>query len=138
MQKSKRKTNKYRQIAQSTLEYAVVIACITGALIAMQFYVKRSIQGRLREAADEIGEQYSAKHTTSDITQVITNPADKPVTITAKPVFKEVEVIDRDTGLTRKERYEIMEVTRKENITMEIKEGSQEETAKLSDENLFD
>lgn len=55
--------------AQSTLEYAMVVVCIAGALIAMQFYVKRSIQGRLRSAADEVGEQYSAKKTTSEINQ---------------------------------------------------------------------
>ena len=46
--------------AQSTLEYAVLIIIVIGALIAIQSYVKRGIQGRLRQAADDIGDQYEA------------------------------------------------------------------------------
>jgi len=50
--------------AQSTLEYAVIIAVIVGALIAMQIYIKRGVQGRFREASDQIGEQFSPETTT--------------------------------------------------------------------------
>ena len=45
--------------AQSTLEYAVLIIIVIGALLSIQVYIKRGIQGRLRSAADDIGEQYS-------------------------------------------------------------------------------
>ena len=45
--------------AQSTLEYAVLIIIVIGALLSIQVYVKRGIQGRLRSATDDIGEQYS-------------------------------------------------------------------------------
>lgn len=45
--------------AQSTLEYAVLIIIVIGALLAIQTYIKRGISGRLRQAADDIGEQYS-------------------------------------------------------------------------------
>ena len=45
---------------QSTLEYAVVIAVIVGALLAMQVYIKRGVQGRFKQASDDIGEQFSA------------------------------------------------------------------------------
>jgi Flp pilus assembly pilin Flp len=51
--------------AQSTLEYAVVLAVVAGALLAMQIYVKRGIQGRLRSSTDTVGEQYSAGRTTA-------------------------------------------------------------------------
>ena len=34
--------------AQTTLEYTILIAVIIGALIAMQVYIKRGIQGKLR------------------------------------------------------------------------------------------
>jgi Flp pilus assembly pilin Flp len=51
--------------AQSTLEYAVIIAVIAAALVAMNVYMKRGMQGKLRESADKIGEQYSAGRTTS-------------------------------------------------------------------------
>ncbi len=54
--------------AQSTLEYALVIAVVVGALVAMQVYVKRGVQGRLKSAADDIGEQYSPGNTTGTVT----------------------------------------------------------------------
>lgn len=44
--------------AQSTLEYAVLIIIVIGALLSIQVYIKRGIQGRLRSAADDIGDQY--------------------------------------------------------------------------------
>lgn len=48
---------------QSTLEYAVIIAVVVGGLLAMQIYMKRGVQGKLRESTDRIGEQYSAGNT---------------------------------------------------------------------------
>ncbi len=45
---------------QSTLEYAFVVAVIVGALIAMQIYIKRSMEGKMKSTSDEIGEGYSA------------------------------------------------------------------------------
>jgi len=53
--------------AQSTLEYAVVIVCVVAALLAIQVYIKRGIQGRLRSNTDSIGEQYAPGNTTSNI-----------------------------------------------------------------------
>ena len=38
--------------AQSTAEYAIVLGLVIGAVIAMQTYVKRGLQGRVRQAAD--------------------------------------------------------------------------------------
>ncbi len=49
---------------QSTLEYGIIVAVVVGALLAMQMYVKRGVQGKLRGAADDIGEQFSPEHTT--------------------------------------------------------------------------
>ncbi len=53
---------------QSTLEYAILIAVIVGGLLAMQVYVKRGMQGRLRSAADDIGGQYSPEKVYSSFT----------------------------------------------------------------------
>lgn len=39
---------------QSTAEYAILLAIIASALIAMQIYLKRGIQGRIRDLADQI------------------------------------------------------------------------------------
>ncbi len=58
--------------AQSTLEYALIISVVVGALLAMQVYVKRGLQGRLRSAADELGEQYSPGYTTGTISTTVT------------------------------------------------------------------
>ena len=115
----------YRRKAQSALEYAMVVICIAGALIAMHKYIKRSMQGRLRDAADQVGEQYSAQTTKSKLTQTITNPT--PVTVISKPHFIEVDG----------EKREIMEVERTENTNVTVGAGSYEETGKLSDEELF-
>jgi uncharacterized protein (UPF0333 family) len=48
---------------QSTLEYAVLIVVIIGALLTIQVYIKRGIQGRLKSSADDIGDQYSDGNT---------------------------------------------------------------------------
>ena len=63
---------------QSTLEYAVIIAVVVGALLAIQIYMKRGVEGKLRGSADSIGEQYSAgnmtsKYTTEQLTDMETN-----------------------------------------------------------------
>ena len=50
---------------QSTLEYAVLIVIIIGALLAIQVYIKRGVQGRLASSADDIGDQYSDGNTNS-------------------------------------------------------------------------
>jgi Flp pilus assembly pilin Flp len=63
-------TNKMRRMlgqrGQSTLEYAVLVVVIIAALIAMQTYLKRGIQGRVRESSDQIGEQFSPGYTVSN------------------------------------------------------------------------
>lgn len=50
--------------AQSTLEYAIITAVVVGALLAMQIYIKRGMEGRMRSSTDSIGEQFSAGSTT--------------------------------------------------------------------------
>lgn len=39
---------------QSTAEYAVLVALVAAAIIAMQVYLKRGLQGRIRDLADQI------------------------------------------------------------------------------------
>ncbi|MDO8661643.1 MAG: hypothetical protein Q7K98_00260 [Candidatus Omnitrophota bacterium] len=53
---------------QSTLEYVILAGFVVAALIAMGVYMKRGFQGRLRESTDQVGQQYSAEHTTSTYT----------------------------------------------------------------------
>lgn len=51
---------------QSTLEYAIVVAVIVAGLLAMQFYIKRGWEGKLRNAADNMGEQFDPGAYTAD------------------------------------------------------------------------
>ena len=55
--------------AQSTLEFAIVIFAVVAALLAMQVYIRRGLQGKLRTSADEISiQQYEPGRTVSDLT----------------------------------------------------------------------
>jgi Flp pilus assembly pilin Flp len=49
---------------QNTAEYAIVIALIIGAVIAMQIYVKRGLQGRMKDATDYVATQTTELGTT--------------------------------------------------------------------------
>ncbi len=60
---------------QSTLEYVILIGFVVAALIAMGVYMKRGIQGKLRESTDQVGEQYSANQTESEY--IITSKSDQ-------------------------------------------------------------
>lgn len=69
--------------AQTTAEYAVLIALVVGAVVAMQIYVKRGIQGRIKNVVDDVtlggaisgngsdiltGEQYEPYYVSSNAT----------------------------------------------------------------------
>jgi len=49
--------------AQSTLEYAILIVIILAALLSIQVYLKRGIQGRFKSSTDDIGDQFSPGNT---------------------------------------------------------------------------
>ncbi|MBU2103197.1 MAG: hypothetical protein KKF80_07350 [Candidatus Omnitrophica bacterium] len=65
------------QKAQSTLEYALLIGVVVGALLTMQNYLKRSVMGKVQSVADNIGDPYSPGHTfrnetmTANATQIV-------------------------------------------------------------------
>ncbi len=52
-----------RRKAQVSLEYALIIICLVSALLAMRGYIKRGIQGILRQSADELGQRYEPGNT---------------------------------------------------------------------------
>ncbi|MBU0504005.1 MAG: hypothetical protein ABH882_02085 [Candidatus Omnitrophota bacterium] len=63
-----RKRNK----AQNLSEYAIILGLVSVALITMQVYMKRGVQGKLRDLADQISPtQYERGNTTAnyDITR---------------------------------------------------------------------
>jgi len=60
-----------RTKGQTTLEVVILIGFVVAALIAMGVYMKRGIQGRLRDSTDQVGDQYSAGNTTGAYTTVV-------------------------------------------------------------------
>ena len=51
--------------AQGMLEYAVLIAIIVAVIVGMQIYVKRALQGKFKQTADQMGEQFTTNPTTA-------------------------------------------------------------------------
>jgi len=44
----------------------MIIAVVVAGLLAMNIYMRRGVEGKLRESTDNIGEQYEAGETTSN------------------------------------------------------------------------
>ena len=57
---------KLNRKGQNTLEYVLLLTAVAVAFIAIQHYLSRGLQGRVREASDNIGGQFDADATTSD------------------------------------------------------------------------
>jgi uncharacterized protein (UPF0333 family) len=86
--------------AQSTLEYSVIIAVIVAALIAMQAYVKRGLQGRFKQASDDIGEQFSVSSTDSTTTTTTSVSSRETVSGGAKPLTTTTSKQDQERKST--------------------------------------
>lgn len=52
--------------AQSTLEFAMLILVVVAALLVMQRYMNKAMQGRIRSSADEVGSQFDIAGSTVD------------------------------------------------------------------------
>ncbi len=47
---------------QSVLEYVILIIVVIAAFVTLQAYVKRGLQGRIKSATDDIGEQFTTSN----------------------------------------------------------------------------
>lgn len=56
-----------KKSGQSSIEYTVLIIIVIGALLAMQNYFKRGLQGRWKSSVDSLGDQYDPRVTDSNI-----------------------------------------------------------------------
>ncbi len=54
------------------IEFAVIAACVAAAFLGMRIYIKRSMMGKLRQSADEIGGQYSPASSAATMTVAVT------------------------------------------------------------------
>jgi len=50
---------------QGALEYAILIACVAGALLAMYVYMKRAVGAKVVSSVDSIGTQFDPNNTTA-------------------------------------------------------------------------
>jgi len=75
--------------AQSVLEYALLFTVFVTALLAMQMFLKRSMQGKFREIANELSPQhYAAGHTTTGPEGIITKSQSETISKTETEVAK--------------------------------------------------
>lgn len=116
--------------AQSSLEYTAIALCLGAALVAMNIYIKRGIQGRLREAADSIGEQYSARTNTGFMIQNVT----ENFTILVDPIM--VNIIDSTNTVIDTQQVTIF--NRTGTIVEFQPQDSWEKTGNFSEEDLYE
>ena len=80
---------------QSAVEYAVAILCFITALLAMQGYISRSLQGKMRVSADAVGEQYDRTSTSGSSTHTY-NHTSNTVTTTSEVAGVSTTTINTD------------------------------------------
>jgi hypothetical protein len=67
-------------MGQTAIEYAVFFICVVTGLLAMQAYITRSMQGKMRSSAESISEKlYAPEATTGAITVSHKQTADTQV-----------------------------------------------------------
>jgi len=125
--------------AQGMLEYAVLIAIIVAVIVGMQVYVKRALQGKFKQTADQMGEQFT------------TNPT-KAYTIKTTSISARKETVDPTTG-TKSEiagsvptgvsgvvsgDYKGHEVSKSDYVDDASSEHSTFDSGVLKDKNLFE
>jgi len=92
--------NNKRKKGQSTLEYAILVIIIIGALLSIQVYIKRGVQGRFKSAADDIGDQFSPGNT--NVTKTMTTVSSSRDTfaggVTRSVLEEEETVVDTLTS----------------------------------------
>lgn len=87
-----------RHKAQSTVEYAVLTAIIIGALLTIQTYVKRGVQGRLKSSSDDIGDQFSPGNTNAIKTTSVRTSTKEMFGMTADGTPKQGMSVSQITG----------------------------------------
>ncbi len=87
-------------------QFAVVVCLVVlVSLVSMQTYIRGGIQGRLKQAADDIGEQFSfgLEHRTREVAQLLAkNTADLGTTVQYEPYYLDPSYeVQRETAVTK-------------------------------------
>ncbi|MFA5089041.1 MAG: hypothetical protein WC552_08445 [Candidatus Omnitrophota bacterium] len=73
---------------QTLLEYTLLLVVILGALLTIQNYFKRGVQGRMKIAVDDLGDQYDPRAANSRIIQrLLSNTETRVTTVNAEGGF---------------------------------------------------
>ena len=75
------------------LEYSMLICAFCAALVVMDIYIKRALQGNLKASTNSIGEQFSAENST--YTYVLTENKKTKDTVTTEGVARS-ELLDNE------------------------------------------
>ncbi len=102
---------KFNARGQSTLEYAIIIMVVVGALLAMQIYMKRGLEGKLKDSSDNIGAQYSAGNVSSSHTTTTSTSSDEKTSDQGS--FSNVDTSSNITGSENIERLDVEQVVPK-------------------------
>lgn len=57
------------QRGQSTAEYAILVSLVIASIVAMQTYVKRGLQGKVKDATDHVSDEMQQAGVTGTTTQ---------------------------------------------------------------------
>ncbi len=90
--------------AQSVAEYSVCLALVLAALLGMQVYVKRGLQGRYKEAVD-----HAAKQAASAAQLAISPKQYEPYYVSDKFKVRQSKITNESTGYGGKITRDILE-----------------------------
>lgn len=92
--------------AQSTAEYVIILGLVVGAVIAMQTFVKRGLQGRVKDATNYVGDtgavftgnQYEPYYTSSNFNTYSNSEANEAVSESGGNVERNTKDYSNKTG----------------------------------------
>ena len=70
---------------QTALEYMVLIIVLIGALLAIQNYFKRGLQGRWKAAMDDMGDQYDPRLADSAVRYTLVQSTNTSIWAVSQP-----------------------------------------------------
>ncbi|MDD5465674.1 MAG: hypothetical protein PHP73_04990 [Candidatus Omnitrophica bacterium] len=90
--------------AQSVAEYSICLALVLAALLGMQIYVKRGLQGRYKEAVDHAAKQAASA------AQLTTSPKQyEPYYVQDKFTVNQSKIVSEDIGHKGQTTRDILE-----------------------------
>lgn len=113
-----RKMNIFGKKGQNTAEYAIVIALVIAAALAMQTYVKRGMQGRMHDASNKFYDKVAGDANWSSISTTTANA------LTSKQY--EPEKLESKATQETLEDYEKSEMAKGGTVTRESRQRTKE------------